>query len=332
MNDEKRWGVWFWLLLTALFFSACSNPNPDGLEAQLADNPNVAAETPTEAQPAPTELDEPVEPTVTSYPDPESESVESNCVPPSLPYPSPQAAYPAPNETTTIPNYTYEIINNYPHDPDAFTQGLVWENGMFYEGTGLYGRSSLRHVNSETGEVQQIIPIDETYFGEGIVVWENRIIQITWQNQTAFVYDKATFEQIGTFNYIGEGWGITHDGSCLIMSNGTNIISFRDPETFTEMGQIRVFDNNGPVMRLNELEYIDGEIFANVWPTNRIVRIDPQTGQVVGNVDLTNLLDMSALTQPVDVLNGIAYDAENGRIFVTGKLWPTLFEIELIEQ
>ena len=331
MKDEKRWGVWMWLLLTALFFSACSNTNPDGLEAQLADNP-AAAETPTEVQPIFNEpIDQPIEPTVTSYPEPKSESIESNCVAPSLPYPPPSAAYPAPNETAPT-NYSYEIINSYPHDPDAFTQGLVWEDGMFYEGTGLYGRSSLRYVASETGEVQQIIPIPEEYFGEGIVIWDDRIIQITWQNQTAFVYDKTTFEQIGTFNYAGEGWGITHDGSCLIMSNGTNIISFRDPETFTEIGQIQVFDNNGPVVRLNELEYIDGEIFANVWQTNRIVRIDPETGQVVGNIDLTNLLDTTNLTQPVDVLNGIAYDAENGRLFVTGKLWPTLFEIELVEQ
>lgn len=324
MKDEKRWGVGGgFLLIAVLFLAACTNPDPNGYTTELRELTTAPAPTAAQSEPATAESKP------EAYPAPES--VVSNCVAPSLAYPSPTDAYPA-ADGDAIPTYTYEIINSYPHDPEAFTQGLVWEDDMFYEGTGLYGRSSLRHVDGETGEVQQIIPIAEEYFGEGIVVWQDRIIQITWQNGVAFVYDKETFEQLDSFNYAGEGWGLTHDGSCLIMSDGTNIITFRDPDTFAEIRHIQVFDNNGPVVRLNELEYINGEIFANVWQTNEIVRIDAATGNVIGKIDLTNLLDPTTTNQPVDVLNGIAYDAENGRLFVTGKLWPTLFEIELIEQ
>ena len=230
----------------------------------------------------------------------------------------------------TIPRYTYQVINAYPHDPNAFTQGLVYEDGIFYEGTGLYGQSSLRQVDVTSGEVQQMISLDDQYFGEGITVWEDRIIQLTWQENTGFVYDKTSFDRLQEFNYPTEGWGITHDDQILIMSDGTATLYFWDPGTLAEIGHVDVFDENGPVVRLNELEYVEGEVWANVWQTNLIARIDPATGQVVGWIDLTGLLDTAVVTQPVDVLNGIAYDAATGRIFVTGKLWPQVYEIELI--
>lgn len=244
--------------------------------------------------------------------------------------PPPDQAYPAPESASTVPVYGYRVINQYPHDPAAFTQGLVWLEGEFYEGTGRHGESSLRRVVPETGEILQMTAVPDQYFGEGIVVWEDKIIQITWKEQTAFVYDRETFEKVGEFNYDTEGWGITHDGRQLIMSDGTNTLTFRDPETFAEVGQVQVFDGDIAITRLNELEYVDGEVWANVWQTDRIARIDPATGQVLGWIDLTGLLDQATLTQPADVLNGIAYDAVNGRLFVTGKLWPSLFEIEIV--
>jgi glutamine cyclotransferase len=188
----------------------------------------------------------------------------------------------------------------------------------------------LRRVNLEDGAVQQIEQLPDDFFGEGLVLWDDKLIQLTWRNQVAFVYDKDSFEQISQFNYETEGWGLTHDGRQLIMSDGSSTLTFRDPETFAETGRIQVFADGQPVDRLNELEYIDGEVWANIWQTNSIARIDPETGQVSSWLDLTGLLDTRNLTETVDVLNGIAYDAENGRHFVTGKLWPTLFEIELI--
>jgi glutamine cyclotransferase len=190
--------------------------------------------------------------------------------------------------------------------------------------------TSLRRVNLEDGAVQQIEELPAEFFGEGLVLWGDKLIQLTWRNQVAFVYDMDSFEQIGQFNYETEGWGLTHDGRQLIMSDGSSTLTFRDPETFAETGRVQVFAGEQPIDRLNELEYIDGEVWANIWQTNRIARIDPETGQVNSWLDLTGLLDTSNLTETVDVLNGIAYDAENGRLFVTGKLWPTLFEIELI--
>jgi glutamine cyclotransferase len=188
----------------------------------------------------------------------------------------------------------------------------------------------LRLVNLETGAVLQEVPLLEHYFGEGITVLDDRIFQLTWQENTGFVYDQSTFDVLQTFSYPHEGWGITHDGERLIVSDGTSTIRFWDPETLAETGQINVYDHEGPVIQLNELEYINGEIWANVWLTDRIARISPQTGQVVGWIDLTGLLDASDPEQPADVLNGIAYDEANGRLFVTGKLWPALFEIEVI--
>jgi glutamine cyclotransferase len=207
---------------------------------------------------------------------------------------------------------------------------LDLDDGNLYEGTGLWGQSSLRLVELETGAVLREHALSEEYFGEGITVLNGQIYQITWQENTGFVYDRDTFELLQTFGYPTEGWGITHDGTRLIVSDGTATLYFWDPETLAETGRITVSDNEGPVIQLNELEYVNGEVWANIWLTDRIARIDPETGQVVGWIDLTGLLDTSTVTGPVDVLNGIAYDESNGRLFVTGKLWPALYEIELV--
>ena len=226
--------------------------------------------------------------------------------------------------------YTYKIINTYPHDGHAFTQGLVFEEGILYEGTGLRGRSTLRRVELETGNVLKLVPLPAHLFGEGITIYGDKVFQLTWKAHAGFVYDKDSFELLQEFSYPTEGWGLTHDGERLIMSDGTSTLHFLDPDTLEETGQIQVYDNEGPVTRLNELEYIRGEIYANVWQTDRIARIDPRTGQVTGWIDLAGLLSQEDRSQPVDVLNGIAYDGQLDRLFVTGKLWPKLFEIELM--
>lgn len=226
--------------------------------------------------------------------------------------------------------YGYEVIHTYPHDPTAFTQGLVYLEGFLYEGTGLNGRSSLRKVVLESGQVVQQRDLDTRFFGEGITIFNNRVLQLTWQSQTAFVYDLDTFELRTQFSYPMEGWGLTNDGQKLIMSDGTSTLYFRDPFTFAETGRIAVRQGEKPVANLNELEYIDGQIFANVWQRDYIVRIDPQSGQVTGIINLSGLLsDADRGGQRVDVLNGIAYDAAGNRLFVTGKLWPKLYEIKL---
>ncbi len=229
------------------------------------------------------------------------------------------------------PVYGYTVLNEYPHDDNAFTQGLVYEDGYFFEGTGLTGQSSLRKVELATGTVLQQHNLDSQYFGEGIAVWGGEIIQLTWQNQVAFVYDKATFVEQSQFNYSTQGWGLTQDGVQLIMSDGSANLYFRDPLTFAELDQVVVHDRGEPVIRLNELEYINGEVYANVWITDLIARIDPQTGRVLGWIDLTGILQPEDQTPQTDVLNGIAYDdAGNGRLFVTGKRWSKLFHIELV--
>jgi len=231
-----------------------------------------------------------------------------------------------------IPVYTYKVINTYPHDRSAFTEGLVFEDGVLYEGTGLHGYSTLRRVKLETGEILQIRELSSQFFGEGVTIYGNKIIQLTWQSHIGFVYDKYTFKLLKKFNYPDEGWGITHNGKHLIMSDGTSTLHFLDPETFKEISQIEVSANNIPVTRINELEYIQGEIYANIWQTERIARIDPLTGQVTGWIDLKGILSPEDHSETVDVLNGIAYDTKNDRLFVTGKFWPKLFEIELIGQ
>ncbi|MGQ4809064.1 hypothetical protein NKDENANG_02460 [Candidatus Entotheonellaceae bacterium PAL068K] len=228
------------------------------------------------------------------------------------------------------PVFTYAIVNTYLHDRTAFTQGLVFDQGMLYEGTGLRGQSTLRRVDLTTGHVLQLHALPASLFGEGVVVFGRKIIQLTWQSRIGFVYDKHTFALLDQFTYPTEGWGITHDGNHLIMSDGTPILYVLEPNTFEKVGQIAVHDDSGPITRLNELEYVRGEIYANIWQTDRIARIDPQSGRIVGWINLTGLLAPEDRLHPVDVLNGIAYDARHDRLFVTGKLWPKLFEIRLI--
>jgi glutamine cyclotransferase len=207
---------------------------------------------------------------------------------------------------------------------------LVFEDGVLYEGTGRQGYSTLRRVDLESGDVLQIRKLPDQLWGEGITIFGERIIQLTWQSGVGFVYDKNSFELLKEFHYPTEGWGITHDGKRLIMSDGTSTLRFLDPETFEEIGRIEVYDEDKPVTRLNELEYVQGEIYANVWQTDRIARIAPDTGEVMGWIELAGILSPEDRTESMDVLNGIAYDAENDRLFVTGKLWPRLFEIELV--
>jgi len=229
-----------------------------------------------------------------------------------------------------IPTYTYQVVRSYPHDPGAFTQGLEYVNGNLYEGTGLKGRSSIRKVKLETGEVLQRHDVSSEYFGEGITIWKNDLIELTWQSGTAFVYDSSTFQERRAFKYLGEGWGLTHDDVNLIMSDGTDRLRLLDPITFAERRRIQVTAGGVPVRNLNELEVVKGEIFANIWQTNMLARIAPD-GRVVGWIDLSGLLAPAERTR-VDVLNGIAYDRTNDRLFVTGKLWPKLFEIKIVEK
>jgi glutamine cyclotransferase len=225
----------------------------------------------------------------------------------------------------------YEIVRTFPHDRHAFTQGLTYRDGWLYESTGLNGRSSLRRVELETGIVQQQHNLAYQHFGEGLTILEGRIYQLTWRSGVAFVYDQESFELLRTFQYPGEGWGLTHDGEQLIMSDGSDRLRFLDPETFEATRSLSVrHPQDGPVQNLNELEYIHGEVWANVWMTDYLVRIDPETGVVTGRVDLRGLLSAAERLQGVDVLNGIAYDTEGDRLFVTGKLWPKLFQIRLV--
>jgi glutamine cyclotransferase len=225
---------------------------------------------------------------------------------------------------------SFKIVNTFPHNPQSFTEGLVYENGFIYEGTGRYGTSSLQQVELGTGNTLKSLALSAQYFGEGVTIYGDKIIQLTWESHLGFIYDKKSFTRIGDFNYSTEGWGLTTDGKNLIMSDGTSTLRLLDPVTFAETGTIVVMDNNVLIEKLNELEFIRGEIYANVWPTDKIVRINPQTGQVTGWIDLDGILSPEAATRTVDCLNGIAYDAENDRLFVTGKYWPSLFEIKLV--
>ena len=228
------------------------------------------------------------------------------------------------------PTYGYTVVRAYPHDREAFTQGLAFDDqGVLYESTGQRGQSSLRRVELSSGAVLQRHDLPAALFGEGIAVFGDRIFQLTWQAGRAFVYDKANFSVLQEFTYRTEGWGLTHDGRRLIMSDGTATLYFLHPDTFAETARLTVRDHRGPVIRLNELEYVRGEILANVWQTDRIARINPQTGHVTGWIDLTGLLPPGDRRQPVDVLNGIAYAPRSDRLFVTGKWWPKLFEITL---
>lgn len=232
-----------------------------------------------------------------------------------------------PSTPAGIPTYTYQVVHTYPHDPGAFTEGLFFDDGFLYESTGLEGHSNIRKVKLETGEVVEKRDLVSTYFGEGIIRWKDRLIQLTYKTEIGFVYDFNTFELKTNFEYKGEGWALTTDGKRIIMDDGTPEIRFWDPETLKEIGRIFVTDQGKPVQNLNELEWIKGEIWANIWQTDKIARIDPVTGKVTGWIDLTGL---QPPTPEIDVLNGIAYDAKNDRIFVTGKKWPKLYEIRLV--
>jgi glutamine cyclotransferase len=228
-----------------------------------------------------------------------------------------------------LSTYGYDVVRTYPHDRTAYTQGLIYLDGFLYEGTGLNGYSTVRKVKLDTGEVVQKISLPFQHFGEGLTAWRDSLIQLTWKSGIGFVYDRTSFQQRRTFPFTGEGWGLTHDGKRLIMSDGTAALRFLDPQTFQETGRITVRDGNTPVTYLNELEYVRGEIYANVYGTDRIVRVSPSDGRVLGWIDLRGLLSEADRRITVDVLNGIAWDDRQGRLFVTGKLWPKLFEIKL---
>jgi glutaminyl-peptide cyclotransferase len=228
-----------------------------------------------------------------------------------------------------VPSLDYSIVHTYPHDPDAFTQGLLFHDGVLYESTGRNGFSSLRKVTLETGEVLQKVDVPDMYFAEGLALAGTRLVQLTWQAQMGFVYDLATFAKQGTFDYKGEGWGLTTDGSRLIMSDGTAELRFIDAQSLKETGRVTVKDGGMPVKDLNELEMVGDALFANVWLTSRIVRIDPKTGIVTGHLDLDRIKPSAVPGKPIDVLNGIAWDAQGKRRFITGKLWPTIYEIRV---
>jgi len=227
------------------------------------------------------------------------------------------------------PVYGYEVVRTYPHDPHAFTEGLFLRDGYLYESTGLRGSSSIRKVVLETGQVESGRSLPSQYFGEGIIDWKDKLIELTWQDQVGFIYGIDDFALRGQFRYEGEGWALTRDDKRIIMSDGTSRLRFLDPETLKETGGVDVTEDGKPIDQLNELEWVKGEIYANIWQTDRIARIDPATGKVTGWIDLAGLLPVE--DRPgTDVLNGIAYDAKADRLIVTGKLWPRLYEIKLV--
>lgn len=225
---------------------------------------------------------------------------------------------------------SYQIVHVFPHDPKAFTQGLIYKDGHLYESTGLNGQSSLRMVDLSSGQVLQKHDVPAEYFGEGLTDWGSTLIQLTWLAHKGFVYDRFSFSLLRTFRYEGEGWGLTHDSTQLIMSDGSSYLRFLDPNSFREIRRLRVTDDKGHAIdNLNELEFIRGEIYANIWETDKIARISPLTGRVLGWLDLSGIIDKRELQGSGAVLNGIAYDDAADRLFVTGKLWPKLFEIRL---
>lgn len=229
-----------------------------------------------------------------------------------------------------IPVYGYRIMRQYPHDPSFWTQGLVFDGGFLYEGIGGYGESAIFKIVPPSGQVLQSRTLEAEYFGEGITIFENRLIQLTWKSHVGFVYDKNSFTLLKSFSYPTEGWGLTHNGRELILSDGTDTLYFLDSESFTVLRQIKVAASGRPVEGLNELEFVNGSILANIWQSDRIVQINPESGAVTAWIDLTGLLDSSSSDKAVDVLNGIAWNPTTDRLFVTGKLWPVLFEIEVV--
>jgi glutamine cyclotransferase len=232
-------------------------------------------------------------------------------------------------ENAVVPHYGYQIVNIWPHDPDAFTQGLVFRDGNLVESTGQEGRSSLRNVELQTGKILKKVDVPEPYFAEGLALLNNKLYQLTWQHQHGFIYDAQSLQKTGEFPYDGEGWGLATDGRSLILSDGSNRIRFLDPDSFRVTKTIAVKDGQTPISQLNELEFVNGEIYANIWHDDRIVAIDPETGRVTAWIDLKGLLQPGDAPDPEAVLNGIAYDQSSNRLFVTGKLWPRLFEIKI---
>ena len=234
-------------------------------------------------------------------------------------------------EASPVREYGYHVVHAYPHDPGAFTEGLFYLDGFLYESTGLEGHSSVRKERLETGEVVERHDLPPEYFGEGIINWKNELIQLTYKSEVGFVYDLASFAVKRKFEYLGEGWALTTDGRRILMSDGTPQIRFWNPDTLAETGRLTVIDNGQPLKNVNELEWVKGDIYANVWMTDRIAIIDATSGVVKSWIDLTGLLDASdRASGEVDVLNGIAYDAKTDRLFVTGKRWPKLFEVKLV--
>lgn len=232
-------------------------------------------------------------------------------------------------ENAVVQSFGHEIVNIWPHDPSAFTQGLVFLDGKMIESTGQVGRSSLRNVEIQTGRILKKLDVPPPYFAEGIALLNNKIYQLTWEQQLGFIYDAQSFEKLGEFKYDGEGWGLTTDGRSLILSDGSNRIRFIDPDSFQVTKTIAVMDARVPVRELNELEFVNGEIYANIWHDDRIAVINPQTGRVTAWIDLAGLLQPGDVQDPEAVLNGIAYDQSTARLFVTGKLWPKLFELKI---
>lgn len=255
-------------------------------------------------------------------------ATHAGCLAPADDGAAPAALQPQP--PPAIPTYSYRIVRAFPHDPDAYTQGLLYDDGFLYESTGQYGQSSLRKVELETGAVVQLHRLDDRFFAEGLALFGNRLLQLTWRSNKGFAYRLDSFAQLTEFAYATEGWGLTCDGKRLVMSDGSATLYFRDPFTFAQVGRVAVTAQGRPVLRLNELEWVAGEVFANIWQTDTLARIDPATGQVVGWVDLTGLLsDADRRGSRAEVLNGIAYDPKGERLFVTGKWWPKLYQIEL---
>ena len=257
-----------------------------------------------------------------------SEGSPASAAPPAEPIPSPAPPPPVPDPPPVL---GYRVVQEYPHDPRAFTQGLFFHDGFLYESTGLRGESNLRRVDLETGEVLEQRELLPQFFGEGAALAGDSIVQLTWESGVGFIYTLPPFRLVREFRYSGEGWGLTFDGEHLVMSDGSDSLRFLDPRTLREVRTLPVTADGEPVQQLNELEWINGEIWANIWMEDRIARIRPDTGEVSAFVDLTGILPRSFRYPEMDVLNGIAWDEEGGRVFVTGKKWPKLFEIELVE-
>lgn len=234
--------------------------------------------------------------------------------------------------SSSVPIYSYEVVASYPHDRDAFTQGLQYHDGYLYESTGLHGRSSLRQVELDTGRVLRRVDLPDRYFGEGVAIVGDRLYQLTWRSGTGFIFELESFRRIGRFSYEGEGWGLAYDGAHLIMSDGSSHLRFLDPDGFKVVRTLEVTADGEPVDRLNELAWVQGEIWANIFETDRLARIDPATGAVLAWTDLSGILPPHEADGPVSVLNGIAYDEEADRLFVTGKLWPRLFNIRVVTE